>query len=100
MSKLGLEGQAKWGWAFCPSLEGQQAGVPVAFRTIPPAPVYTDTSSWLYWGLNGSPPPRAVRLRGRAVCTRAQQVSHTGPPGWKETVFSSLQSSAASFLPP
>ena len=23
-----------------------------------------------------------------------------GPPGWKETVFSSLQSSAASFLPP
>lgn len=43
MSKQGLEGQAKWGWAFCPGLGGQQAGVPVAFRTILPAQVYTKT---------------------------------------------------------
>ena len=43
MSKSGLEGQAKWGWAFCSGLETQQAGVPVAFRTIPPVPVYKKT---------------------------------------------------------
>lgn len=62
MSKPGLEGQAKWGWAFCSGLETQQAGVPVAFRTIPPAPVYKKTHPpGCIGGLNGSPPPRAAR---------------------------------------
>lgn len=66
-----------------------------------PAPVYTKTHPpGCIGGLNGSPPPRAARLREELFALELQQVRPHGQyPGWKETVFSLPSVICCLFLP-